>query len=440
MSQPADLSPKINAKEEGKQNALVVHFKELDKKAETWIQSWNPYHPALIKQRSHQPVAIEESRIQRHATRLFLGAFCIFLAWAFIAPIDAGITSTGTVMVSGYRQQLQHPTGGVVQEILVKEGDTVQAGDVLIRINPLKAEAELSSAQLQYINALVTEARLRAERNGDSKISWPPELNSWGKEPKVEEAKQIQQTLFNTRRTEYAQVLGSRRTQLATLTEESSANNQLAKEGYVSRAQSNQVLRTKLEAEQGLNTMQASYFKEIDNQLAQIQATRDAMKDRFQSVTFDRDLTSIRAPVSGIVMALKVNTVGGTVPSGQVMAEIVPTEAKLVVDAKVPTNAIDRVKLGQIVDIRFTAFNADTTPVITGKVMVLGADKQPAAQGSSEEFYLAKVEATPEGLDKLGKLIIQPGMPVDVLMKTGERTFMSYLMKPLTDKFAMAFK
>jgi protease secretion system membrane fusion protein len=440
MSQPADLSPKINAKEEGKQNALVVHFKELDKKAESWIQSWNPYHPDLIKKRSFQPVAIEESRIKRHATRLFIGAFLIFMVWAFTAPIDAGVTSTGTVMVSGYRQQLQHPTGGVIQEILVKEGDTVQAGDILIRINPLKAEAELSSAQLQYINALVTEARLYAERSGSSRIIWPPELGPWAKEPKVEDAKQIQQTLFNTRRTEYAQVLASRRTQLATLSEESIANAQLAKEGFVSRSQSNQVLRMKLEAEQSLNTMQASYFKEIDTQLAQIQATRDAMKDRFQAVTFDRDLTSIRAPVSGIVMALKVNTVGGTFPKDQVLAEIVPAEAKLVVDAKVPTDKIDRVKLGQIVDIRFTAFNADTTPVIAGKVILLGVDKQPAAQGSSEEFYLAKVEATPEGLDKLGNLVIQPGMSVDVLMKTGERTFMSYLLKPLTDKFALAFK
>ena len=289
MSQPVDLTPKTDVdKVEGKRNALVVHFKELDKKAESWIQSWNPYHPALIKQRSFQPVAIEESRIQRHTTRLFLGAFGIFLVWAFIAPIDAGVTSTGTVMVSGYRQQLQHPTGGVIQEILVKEGDVVQAGDVLIRINPLKAEAELSSAQLQYINALVTEARLHAERKGDSKITWPPELDSWGKEPKVEEAKQIQQTLFNTRRTEYAQVLGSRRTQLATLSEESSANAQLAKEGYVSRAQANQVLRSKLDAEQALNTMQASYYKDIDTQLAQIQSTRDALKDRFQAVAFDR--------------------------------------------------------------------------------------------------------------------------------------------------------
>lgn len=440
MSQPADLSPKIDAKEEGKRNALVVHFKELDKKAGSWIQSWNPYHPDLIKKRSFQPVAIEESRTQRHATRLFMGAFGIFMVWAFTAPIDAGVTSSGTVMVSGYRQQLQHPTGGVIQEILVKEGDTVQAGDVLIRINPLKAEADLSSAQLQYINALVTEARLYAERSGSSKIIWPPELDSWGKEPKVEEAKQIQQTLFNTRRTEYAQVLGSRRTQLATLSEESIANAQLAKEGFVSRSQSNQVLRMKLEAEQALNTMQASYFKEIDTQLAQIQATRDAMKDRFQAVSFDRDLTSIRAPASGIVMALKVNTVGGTFPKDQVLAEIVPTEAKLVVDAKVPTNRIDRIKQGQIVDIRFTAFNSDTTPVITGKVITLGVDKQPAAQGSSEEFYLAKVEATPEGLDKLGNLVIQPGMSVDVLMKTGERTFMSYLLKPLTDKFALAFK
>jgi protease secretion system membrane fusion protein len=224
------------------------------------------------------------------------------------------------------------------------------------------------------------------------------------------------------------------------LAEESSANALLAKEGYVSRSQSNQVLRLKLDAETAVNTMQAAYFKDIDTQLAEIQSTRDAMKDKLQAASFDRDLTSMRAPVAGTIMALKANTVGGTFARDQVLAEIVPAEAKLIIDAKIPTNLIDRVKLGQIADIRFTAFNADTTPVVPAKVILIGVDKQPAAQGSSEEFYLAKVEATQEGLDKLGKLVIQPGMPVDVLLKTGERTFMSYLLKPLTDKFALAFK
>jgi protease secretion system membrane fusion protein len=187
--------------------------------------------------------------------------------------------------------------------------------------------------------------------------------------------------------------------------------------------------------------MQSSYYKDIDGQLAEIQKTRDALKDRLQAVEFDRDLTSIKAPVGGTVIGLKLNTVGGTVPSGQVLAEIVPLESALVVDAQVPPELIDKVKVGQIADLRFTAFNVNTTPVISGKVVMVGADKLPAAQGGPQgEFYLAKVEATKEGLVELGNLKIQPGMTTDVIFKTGERTFMSYLFKPITDRFARSFK
>ena len=434
---PGDEDKKKNSKT----HALVVQFRELDKKAEGWIQAWNPYHPDVIKYRPMAPVNVEESKIRRAAAKIFLISFGIFLIWASFAPLDAGVTTQGTVMVSGYRKTLQHPTGGVIQEILVKDGDVVKEGDVLIRINPLKAEAELSTAQLQYIGALVTEARLKAERKGDSKITWPAELDSFGNDPRVEEAKGIQQKLFDTRRAEIVAVLNGRRTQVATLSEEAKNNATLAQEGYVSRSTANQVLRQKVDAELQLNQMQSAYYKDIDTQMAEIQKTRDALKDRFQAVAFDRDLTAIKAPVAGTVIGLKLNTIGGTVPAGQVVAEIVPSESALVVDAQVPPNMIDKVKVGQIADLRFSAFNANTTPVITGRVVMVGADKLPAAPGGPQgEFYLAKVEATKEGLEELGKRTIQPGMPTDVIFKTGERTFMSYLFKPITDRFAKAFK
>jgi protease secretion system membrane fusion protein len=424
-----------------KSQALVVQFKELDKKTESWIQSWNPYHPNALQSRKIQPIEIEESHLRKHATKLFLISFGIFMVWASFAPIDAGVSAPGTVMVSGYRKTLQHPTGGIVQDILVKEGDVVKEGDMLIRINPLKAEAELSSAQLQYINTLVTEARLKAERKGENKIAWPPELDSWGNEPRVEEAKALQQKLFETRRNEIVAVINGRRQQVATLQEEARNNATLAQEGYVSRAQANQVLRTKVDAELSLNSMQATYYKDIDTQLAEIQKTRDAIRDRFQAVAFDRDLTSIKAPVSGTVVGLKVNTKGGTIAGGTVLAEIVPSEVALVVDAQVPPTVIDKVKVGQTVDMRFTTFNQNVTPVIPGIVKLVGADKMPDPGGNkSQDFYLAQVEATPEGLKQLGDLRIQPGMPVDIIFKTGERTFLGYLFKPLSDRFAGSFK
>ena len=437
----SEITPLDQTKSQSKSQALVVQFKELDKKAESWIQSWNPYHPDSLQTRKIQPIEIQESQLRKHATTLFLITFGGFLLWASLAPIDAGVSVPGTVMVSGYRKTLQHPTGGIVQDILVKEGDVVKEGDMLIRINPLKAEAELSSAQLQYINTLVTEARLKAERKGENKIAWPPELDSWGNEPRVEEAKALQQKLFETRRNEIVAVINGRRQQVATLQEEARNNATLAQEGYVSRAQANQVLRTKVDAELSLNSMQATYYKDIDTQLAEIQKTRDAIRDRFQAVAFDRDLTSIKAPVSGTVVGLKVNTKGGTIAGGTVLAEIVPSEVALVIDAQVPPTVIDKVKVGQTVDMRFTTFNQNVTPVIPGIVKLVGADKMPDPGGNkSQDFYLAQVEATPEGLKQLGDLRIQPGMPVEIIFKTGERTFLGYLFKPLSDRFAGSFK
>jgi len=428
-------------KELSKSQALVVQFKELDKKAESWIQSWNPYHPGALQTRKIQPIEIEESHLRKHATKLFLITFGAFIVWATFAPIDAGVSAPGTVMVSGYRKTLQHPTGGIVQDILVKEGDVVKEGDLLIRINPLKAEAELSSAQLQYINILVTEARLKAERRGDSKITWPSELDSWGDEPRVEEAKALQQKLFETRRNEIVAVINGRRLQLATLQDEAKNNAILAQEGYVPKSQANQVLRTKVDAELSLNSMQASYYKDIDTQLAEIQKNRDALKDRYQAVAFDRDLTSIRAPVSGTVEGLKVNTKGGTIGAGAILAEIVPSQASLIVDAQIPPVSIDKVHIGETVDMRFESFNQNVTPVIPGVVRMVSPDKMPDPGGNkSQDFYLAQVEATPEGLKKLGDNKIQPGMPVTILVKTGERSFLSYLLKPLSDRFSGSFK
>ncbi len=441
---PNELEPNLPATSNGaavKSRALVVQLKSLDKKTESWIASWNPYHPDVLQRRQIKPIEIEESQIRKNATKLFMITFAAFMAWASLAPIDAGVSAPGTVMVSGYRKTLQHPSGGVVQDILVKEGDTVKEGDLLIRINPLKAEAELSAAELQYINILVTEARLKAERRGDKKITWPAELDAWGKQSRLEEAKTIQEKLFTTRRNEIVAVIDGRRQQVATLQEEARSNALLAQEGYVSKAQANQVMRAKLDAELSLNSLQATYYKDIDGQLAEIQKSREAMRDRFQAVAFDRDLTSIKAPVTGTVVGLKVNTKGGTISAGTILAEIVPSEVSLIVDAQVPPSTIDKVKVGQTVDMRFTTFNQNITPVIPGIVKLVGADKMPSANGDkAQDFYLAQVEATPEGLKELGNKKIQPGMPVDVIFKTGERTFLSYLFKPISDRFATAYK
>jgi protease secretion system membrane fusion protein len=443
---------------------------KLDARLGRWVQGWNPYDPGKLNRQGLQPVQVEESSIRKNAARWFLGFFAVFLAWAFLAPIDAGVTVQGSVSVLGNRKSVQHPTGGVVEEINVKEGAQVQQGDVLVRINPLKTEAEMTGAELTYINLLASESRLKAERDGLGGINWSDELRKRFKpgDPRVEEAKKLQVQLFNSRRAEYASqvaslneqinglmaVLKSRQIQIKTLDEEMKNTRELAQKGFVPQSQANQAERQKSDIDSSIANTQAdisraklqisqvrsAVLKDVDNQLQEIQKNRDAVLSRLDSAKFDRNLAEIRAPVSGSVVGLKVFTLGGTISSGMVLMEVVPKDESLIVQTKIPTNIIDKVRVGMPTDMRFTAFNSSTTPVIPGVVKVVGADKEPGANPNDGEFYLAQVETTKEGLDLLGNLKVQPGMPVDVIIKAGERSFMSYLLKPLTDKLALAFK
>lgn len=446
-----------------------VKAQEVDAKLSRWIDSWNPYTPEKLSDKGLKPVEVEESDIRRGAAKWFLGFFTVFLIWAIFAPIDAGVTVPGNVSVLGNRKAIQHPTGGVVQEIMVKEGAQVQQGEVLLRINPLKSEAEMTGVELQYINLLASESRLKAERDNIPAIKWSDELIKQFKpdDTRVAEAKSLQVQLFNSRRAEYnsqvaslneqinglSVMLNSRKTQQRSLGEEMNNTRSLAKDGFVPMAQANQAERQKSDIDSSIASTQAdiararlqisqlrsALLKDVDNQLQEIQKNRDALSTRLDSAKFDRDLAEVKAPVSGSVVGLKVFTVGGVITSGQVLMEVVPKDEVLIVQAKIPATIIDKVRVGMPTDMRFTAFNQATTPVIPGVMSVVGADKEPAAN-PADEYYLGQVETTKEGLVLLGSLKVQPGMPVDVVIKAGERSFMSYLLKPLIDKSARAFK
>lgn len=442
----------------------------LDARLGRWVQGWNPYEPSKLNRHGLQPVQVEESAIRKNAARWFLGFFAVFLIWALWAPIDAGVTVQGTVSVLGNRKAVQHPTGGVVEEINVKEGAEVKQGDVLLRVNPLKTEAEMTGAELTYINLLASESRLKAERDNLGTINWSEELRKRFKpgDSRVEEAKKLQVQLFNSRRSEYNSqvaslneqitglnaVLKSRQIQIKTLDEEMKNTRELAQKGFVPQNQANQAERQKSDIDSSIANTQAdisrarlqisqvrsTVLKDVDNQLQEIQKNRDAVSTRLDSAKFDRELAEIKAPVTGSVVALKVFTVGGIITSGMVLMEVVPKDESLIIQAKIPNTIIDKVRVGMPTDMRFTAFNQSTTPVIPGVVKVLGADKEAGATPQEGEFYMAQVETTKEGLDLLAGLKVQPGMSVDVVIKAGERSFMSYLLKPLTDKMARAFK
>jgi protease secretion system membrane fusion protein len=252
-----------------------------------------------------------------------------------------------------------------------------------------------------------------------------------------------------------------KRSQLKLISEEARNTRQLAKEGYVPEARANEVMRSQSVLQGDLANLQSeaarlqtsiaatelqvaqlrmAYNKDIDNQLSEAQKNRGAFESRMNSLKFDLNLAEVRAPVGGTLVAMKVNTVGGVVTAGQVLMEIVPADAGLVIEAQVPPASIDKVRVGLAADLRFSAFNQNTTPVVPGRIILVGADRLPATPTSGGEFYLAQVETTAAGLALLGANRIQPGMPVEVIVKTGERSFMAYLLKPLSDRFARSFK
>jgi protease secretion system membrane fusion protein len=448
-----------------------------------WLAGFNPYDPDQLERDGIKPIRLEESQSKRVFAWIAVTTFVLFLGWALFAPLDAGVAVNGTVVVMGNRKAVQHPAGGVVTELHVREGAVVKQGDVLLKINPLTTEANLVGAELDYINALASESRLQAERAGASTITWLSELQAYGGDARATEAKNLQSKLFQSRLSEYKDqqriyqeqlvglqaqlrelqnVLGIRKEQLGVLSEEASSNRDLANQGFIPRSKANEVERTRSEMLSSLaNTTseiakvesniaatrlqltqhQASFRKDADTQLADVQKNRKAARAKVDALQFDLNLAEIRAPVAGSVVGLKVNTVGGVITSGQVLMEIVPREGRLIVEAEVPPQYIDKVHVGLEADMRFSAFNLNTTPVIPGQVILVGADKltgTPPAKPA--EYYLAQVETTHEGLQRLGDKVVQPGMPVEVIVKTGERSFFSYLIKPIADRFARSFK
>jgi protease secretion system membrane fusion protein len=446
-----------------------------------FLDDLNPYKPEQVRAQGGVPVDIEDSPVRQRLVRVIVIAFVTFLAWATLAPIDAGVAMSGTVVVYGNRKAVQHPSGGVVSRILVREGSQVKQGDTLIQLNPLTLQANLNSTELEYIGALAIESRLVSESEGHA-LRWLPELEAMKDDPRVVDAKRIQQMLYESRQkdiksqkqilqeqldgytqqlVELKSLMDARQKQLSLVSEDARNNQELANEGYVPRSKAHDLERNRHEVLANiatsnsdrskllatiaatrlqLNQIDVAQHKEVEGQLTDIQRNRMSLKNKVDSLRFDLSLTDLKAPVDGIVVGLKTSTEGGVIQGGQVLMEIVPVDTSLIVEAQIPPHMIDKVRVGMEADMRFSAFNTTTTPVVPGLVKLVGADKLTPASGNGEAYYLAQIETTSKTRELLGEHEIQPGMPVEVIVKTGERSFMSYLLKPLSDRFARAFK
>jgi protease secretion system membrane fusion protein len=448
-----------------------------------WVKSFNPYIPEDLKKEGMEPVRIEEAQVKRQSGKVVIVVFLAFLIWAFTALLDQGVVLSGTVVVQGNRKAVQHPSGGVVSQILVREGDEVHEGDVVVKINPLNVDANLLQAENEFINVLTTYSRLLAERLDEKNIKWDAELLAMDKKAQVKEAMILQLALFSSRRSEYTgqrdillrqaqglreqiqdkqQILRLRESQIGSITEDAESMRKLAVDGFVPRTNANNAERSSVEAQIGLTSMQgeistiktslaanelelikikSSYNRQLDTELNDAQKAKEGLRAKVLSLRFDQSLSNVKAPTSGVVVALKAHTVGGVITGGQVLMEIVPKEQKLIIEAAVPPEMIDKVSVGMVTDMRFTAFSAFTTPVIPGVVKLVGADRLPPLPPLFPgEYFLAQIGTTAEGQKLLRAKEIVAGMPVEVVIKSGERTFMSYIFKPLIDRFSASFK
>ena len=406
-----------------------------------------------------------------------IAGFVGFALWAFLAPLDKGVPMEGSVAKESNRKAVQHLSGGTIDDILVKEGDTVKAGQVVARMNGISADSQAEVTRIQYFTARAVEARLVAERDAKSSVTFPQALESAKADPRVAQTVSLQNQLFSSRRSalqsELAaieesiagikmQVSGteasrdSKKEQITILKEQLGNMRDLAKEGYVARSrlldlersysQTNGALaedvgnigRAKRQiAELSLKRSQrlSEFQREVRTQLSDVQKEADALNSRMTAEEFIVQNVDVKAPVDGVVLGMAVFTKGGVIPAGFKLMDIVPTGDALVVEGQLPVNLVDKVHPGLPVQLIFSAFNVNKTPEIPGEVSTVSADRF-IDEKSGMPYYKVSAKPTAAGVKMMAenKMQVRPGMPVNLFVKTGERTMMSYLLKPIFDR------
>jgi HlyD family type I secretion membrane fusion protein len=413
------------------------------------------------------------------AIALLLGGFGI---WAWTSRIAGAVVASGQVEVEQQRQVVQHPDGGVVQEIAVKDGQSVAAGDLLIRLDGTLLATELAIVEGQYFEILARRGRLEAERADADAITFPEVLDQARPEhPEIDALMEGQRSLFLTRRDTLYQSLeqlGKQSQQVSQQVEgidaqiaalgrqrELIGQELVDQESLLSRglAQASRVLSLQREAARldgQLGELQANRAQsetrqtELDIQRLRLSAERREeaetelrdqgyreleMAERRRSLTEQMSRLDIRAPVAGIVYDLQVTTPRSVIREADPLLYVIPQDRPLVIGAKLATINVDEVHAGQPVVLRFSAFSSRTTPEIDGVLARVSADAL-MDEATRTPYYRAEVTIPPQELAKLGDLVLVPGMPVEVYIQTGERSPIAYLLKPLSDYFNRAFR
>ncbi len=416
-------------------------------------------------------------KVQAAAATVVISFVVGFLAWASLAPLDGAAIANGVVAIDGKRKTVEHLEGGIVRAIMVRDGDRVEAGQILVELDRTKAEAGLELVLGRYLSALALEDRLRTERDGGAGIEFTAVLVGRSGERRVREIVQAQRNIFATRRHALGEQIAILNQRSAQFTAEirgiesqvTAANRQLALlrdeikdvaelrakglarksrllglrrraaeiEGRrdMSRAQIARARQVMTETRLRMNGARTARLNEVVDRLRAVQAERYDLEERLAAGRDVLRRTRIRAPITGTVLGLGVHTTGGVLSPGEAVMDIVPSASRLVVEARIDPNDIDVVRQGLAAKIRFTAFNQRTTAPAEGVIVSVSADRM-TDQATGEKYYLARVEIG----DRAGAGALRPGMPAEVMIVTERRTLMGYLIEPITKSLNRAFR
>lgn len=405
-----------------------------------------------------------------------------FGAWANLTTIAGAVVAHGQIEVDQNRQIVQHPDGGVVAEILVHDGDRVVAGAPLLRLDGELLRSELTIVEGQFFELQARRGRLEAERADAADIGFPAELiEVAARDPEVAKLVEGQRDLFLVRRETLQKSLGQvdeRRAQtraqitgidaqLEALSRQSAliereltdqrgllekglaqASRVLALEREAAdlAGQSGELIGARAQAEGRLTELElenlrmtAQRREEAETQLRDIGYQELNLAERRRALAGQIERLELRAPVSGVVYAMSVTTPRAVIRAADPVLYLIPQDRPLVIAAKIPTINIDEVTIGQPVTLRFSAFASRTTPEVNGQVTKVSADAF-TDEATRTQYYRAEVMLNDGEMAKLGALTLIPGMPVEVFIRTGERSPMAYLIKPFADYFNRAFR
>jgi HlyD family secretion protein len=405
----------------------------------------------------------------------------VFGGWAVSADIAGAVIGNGTVVVESSVKKIQHPTGGIVGQIFVKEGDSVKPGQILVRLDDTTLRATLGIIQSQLDSLVAREARLQAEIAGDQDIAFPQELTDRATEKSVVKTIAGEENLFRSRRDarkgqreqlrerinqSNEEILGltaqakSKESEISFISEELTGVTGLYEKNLVTIVRYNQLKRDKarIEGERGqyVSEMAKTRAKISETELQIIQVEQDfrteVLKDlretqakiaelRERAVAAEDQLkrVDIRSPQAGYVHQLTVHTVGGVVSNGETIMQIIPGADQLIIEARIAPQDIDQVAVGAETKIRILAGNQREMPDSTGTLTYVGADLTKDTQ-SPQAFYVVRATLPESELKRFHKFKLVPGMPAEIFIRTNDRTPLQYLLKPLNEQIARAFR